>query len=264
MRITNMINNITIIFCLFLATIILPQPISAEPIDVLTFYYPPYMNGDGTGIAEQITTKAFQKKGHVVKFKVFPRKRAITLFKQGEKDFFLGLPVYFSEQEIGYSKIINLRSVLAFKKKRYPNLQIKGLNDLKGKTIGASLGASPIPVFKEAGLIVIEAPKGENTIKMLHSGRIDFLYILDVAAIKLIKKIFPKQQHTFGFLEYKQIGGGLVVRKNSSSWPFFEDFKNGLNSIVNNKEYLHILEQHYGSNQVPVSVIQFISNTTEN
>lgn len=227
----------------------------AQPIDVITFHYPPYMNGDGTGIAEQIVVASFKKKGHGVNFITYPRKRAITSFKQGEKDFFLGLPLYFSEDKIGYSEFIYLRTVLLFSKKHHPNLQFNILEDLKGKKIGAAIGASQIPYFQKAGLIVLEVPKGENTVQMLHSGRVDLIYIIDLRAIRLIDTFFPDQREDFGFLEYKQIGGGLIVRKNSLSWNSFKEFEEGLKSIINSNEYLQIFEQHYGSNQVPDSVL---------
>ncbi len=242
-----------------LATLLLVLLISAAvqaaspPIDILTFQYPPYINGDGTGMAEKIITAAFETQGHSVKFTIYPIKRAINNFQKGRGKMFLGLRDYFSEQEINIQEIFYFRRVLVYLKDRYPDLQINNLDDLKGKKIGAVLGSSVIDDFQAAGLIVDKTSKHENNINKLHARRVDFIYTLDLTAINLIEKLFPGQPAAFEIFEYQLNAADLVVRKNSPGEKLLQVFRTGLKTIIENGTYLKIMVQSYGAGQVPAS-----------
>ena len=109
-----------------LATLLLIILISAavnaapKPIEILTFQYPPYINTDGTGMAEKIIAAAFQTQGNSLKFTIYPIKRAVNNFQKGQGQMFLGLRDYFSEQEINTQEIFYFRRVLVYLKDTIP------------------------------------------------------------------------------------------------------------------------------------------------
>ncbi|MBW1870256.1 MAG: transporter substrate-binding domain-containing protein [Deltaproteobacteria bacterium] len=153
---------------------------------------------------------------------------------------FLGVRNYFSEQEINAEEIFYFRRVLVYLKDQYPELHINNLDDLKGKRIGVVLGSSPIADFQAAGLIVDKTSKHESNIKKLHTRRVDFIYTLDLTAISLIEKHFPGQP-------------SLIVRKNSLEEKLLQIFRTGLKTIIEDGTYHKIMEQTYGTDQVPAS-----------
>jgi polar amino acid transport system substrate-binding protein len=240
----------TLLFVILISTTV---GAASQPIEILIFHYPPYVNGDGTGMAEKIVAAAFQTQGHSVKFTLYPSKRAINNFQKGQGKMFLGLRDFFSEQEVNAEKIFYFRRVLVYLKDQYPELHINSLDDLKGKKIGVVLGASRIIDFQSAGLIEEITSKHENNIKKLYARRLDFIYTLDLTAIDLIEKLFPGQPADFGIFEYQRNAADLVVRKNSPEEKILQVFRTGLKTIIENGTYHKIMEQSYGAGKVPTS-----------
>jgi polar amino acid transport system substrate-binding protein len=227
--------------------------VASQPIEILTFQYPPYIDGDGTGMAGKIVAAAFKTQGHSVKFTIYPTKRAVNNFQKGQGKMFLGVRNYFSEQEINAEEIFYFRRVLVYLKDQYPELHINNLDDLKGKRIGVVLGSSPIADFQAAGLIVDKTSKHESNIKKLHTRRVDFIYTLDLTAISLIEKHFPGQPSVFEIFEYQRSAADLIVRKNSLEEKLLQIFRTGLKTIIEDGTYHKIMEQTYGADQVPAS-----------
>jgi polar amino acid transport system substrate-binding protein len=238
---------------LFLILISVAVAAASQPIEIVTFHYPPYINGDGTGMGEKIVAAAFQTQGHSVNFTIYPSKRAINNFQKGKGEMFLGLRDYFSEQEINAQEIFYFRRVLVYLKDQYPELHINSLDDLKGKKIGVVLGSSQVIDFQAAGLIEEITSKHENNIKKLYARRVDFIYTLDLTAIGLIEKLFPGQPADFGIFEYQRNAADLVVRKNSLEEKTLQVFRTGLKTIIENGTYHKIMEQSYGAGKVPTS-----------
>jgi hypothetical protein len=118
---------------LFVILISVAAGAASQPVEILTFQYPHYINGDGTGMAEKIVAAAFQTQGHSVKFTLYPPKRSINNFQKGEGKMFLGVRDYFPKREINAEEIFYFRRVLVYLKDQYPELQI---NSLDGHFLG--------------------------------------------------------------------------------------------------------------------------------
>ena len=242
-------------FALLLLAILMPAAVAlaSQPIEILIFHYPPYINGDGTGMAEEIVAASFETQGHAVKFTLYPTKRAINNFQNGQGKMFLGLRDFFSQKEIDAQEFFYFRRILVYLKEQYPELHINGLDDLKGKKIGVVMGSTKVSDFQAAGLIVDKTSKHENNIKKLHARRVDFIYSLDLTTISLIEKLFPGQTGDFGIFEYELSAADLIVRKGSPEEKNLQVFRVGLKTIVENGIYGKIMEQYYGAGQVPAS-----------
>lgn len=225
----------------------------AQPVEIITFAYPPYINGDGTGMVEKIVSKSFEAQNQSVKYRIYPLKRAIENFQQGQGQLFIGLPLYFPGQEIDATEIFYYRRVLVYLKEQYPAFYINSLTDLKGKTVGMLVGASQDTVFQAAGLTVDTAPGIKNNIEKLYLRRVDFVATVDLAAINQINETFPGQLADFGFWEFDRSVLDLIARRNSSIKTIYEDFRAGLKTIIRNGTYQQIQEEVYGPGQVPAS-----------
>ncbi len=81
------------------------------------------------------------------------------------------------------------------------------------------------------------------------------MYATDLEALGLIEEFFPEQRADFDFWEFQRGAGDLIVRKNSPAETVYQEFHTGLNAIIGNGTYLHILEESYGAGQVPVSAM---------
>lgn len=228
--------------------------IFGKQVKIITYPYPPYIKGDKTGIAEKITVEAFEKAGHSAEFIYYPRKRSTESFYKKEAHVFLGVRDFLGKEKINVKEIFNLRRVLVYLKKRYPDFTMKSFDDLKGKTIGIPIGESQVPVFVSAGLKVDEATTVENNLRKLYAGRIDFWPTLDLTAFTVIEKIYPGKMSEFGFYEYIWVPGDLVVRKNHPEEYLYEDFKKGFDILLKTGRYMEILEEYYGKGTVPDSV----------
>ncbi len=250
---TKIRQTLGLVILLFVILISAAVAASSQPVDILTFQYPHYINGDGTGMAEKIVAAAFQTQGHSVKFTLYPRKRSINNFQKGQGKMFLGVRDYFPKQEINVEEICYFRRVLVYLKDQYPELHINSLNDLKGKKIGVVLGSSTIADFQATGLIVDTTQKHENNIRKLYARRVDFIYTLDLTALSQIEKLFPGQLADFGILEYQRKAADLIVRKNSPEARLLQVFRTGLKAIIENGTYRRIMEESYGADQVPAS-----------
>jgi ABC-type amino acid transport substrate-binding protein len=226
----------------------------AQTVEIITFAYPPYKTNDGTGLADKIITAALQTQRRSVEFRVYPLRRAIHNFRMGEGQLFLGLPSYFSELEIEATEIVYYSRVLVYLKAKYPTLEIKSLDELKGKTVGVLMGASVSSMLESSGLIVEMAPGNENNIKKLRSERVDFVSMVDLSAIGQINQSFPGELADFGFYEFDRAALALIARKESQSETLFQAFRRGIKAIIENGTYHQIFEEFYGQGQVPVSV----------
>ncbi len=216
---------------------------TAQTVSILTFVYPPYLVGDGTGIVEQIVTAAFQEEQISVQFQVYPLKRAVTTFQQGEGELFIGLPAYFPDQEIKAIDILSYKRVLVYLKSQYPEFEISTLEELKGKTVGAVLGGSVVLKLAAAGLQVETALNSESNIQKLYNKRLDFVATIDISAINQIRKFYPQHMADFGLWEFDKINLTLIARKNSSSAALLGNFSKGLGAINSKGTYGAILQK---------------------
>jgi len=229
----------------------------AGTVEILSFEYPPLITENGTGIMERIVTEAARTVDDTVTFLVYPRKRAMIMFENTEARLFLGESRYFPDMSSGIDvqKLLYARVVLVYLKERNPSLAFSGIEDLKGKQAGVSLGSNLTFVFEKAGIYVQETGKVENNIKKLNAGRIDIWGTVDVTAITLIEQHFPKQGDKFVIWEFERFPVELVAKKNTPAEKMLQKFRTGFDNIVSSGKYKMILEEFYGKDQVPLSVM---------
>jgi ABC-type amino acid transport substrate-binding protein len=232
--------------CIFFIVIIIfsfaEQPL-AGTVDIITFSYPPLMNDDGTGILSQLVTRIYKDTNVTPKFMVYPRKRAVFLFKSPDTDgLFLGERMYFQDiPTIQAQKFAEFKTVFVYLKNRFPKLSYTTLTDLKGMKVGISMGSVFRPMFESAGLFVDEA-KLENNVLKLKSNRIDLWHTVDLAAETIINKEFPGRLQDFGFLTDKIHSVDIIVKRGSPSEKAFQIFVKNYSSLMKENKLQPILK----------------------
>jgi len=68
-----------------------------QPVEILGFKYPPYVNDDGTGMGEKIAMAAFQTQGYSVLFTFYPRNLVVMNFQNGQKHLLMGIRKDFTD-----------------------------------------------------------------------------------------------------------------------------------------------------------------------
>ncbi|GAB6097193.1 hypothetical protein JCM14469_34470 [Desulfatiferula olefinivorans] len=216
----------------------------AEPIRIITFAYPPYMVGDGSGLFEKAFDHMARETGTAVIFEVYPRKRALSTFAMPENGLmFLGEREYFPdlEPEMAFLKLLDIHTVFVYLKDRFPDMTYRDYRDLSGKRVGISMGSIYTSAFKAAGLVVDEAKLPNNLLK-LKNHRIDFWHTVDSAATLLIARMDPGFGRHYAFLPDQTHMVELMVKKNSPARGDFETLVRGFRIITDNGTFQTLIE----------------------
>lgn len=233
---------------------------AANSLEIITYKYPPYTIGDGSGLSELIFDKIAENTGHDIKFNIYPRKRAVQAFSlKDNKKFYMGGHREFPDvPDVDSFLIMRVRTVFVYLKTRDSSFNYTRLKDLKGKTIGATLGNPFDNLFKSLELTTQNVVNLDSNFKKLRNKRIDFWFTLDVTATQMIEKEIPGESNNFGFFEDREtipLFPVVLFNKNKESAKVHHDLQSGLKAIIKNGDYLSIFEKFYGKNKVPKDVM---------
>lgn len=232
-------------------------PCIGEQIEIISFVYPPYTYGDGSGMLEKIVTRVATDNKITIKWSFYPRKRAYKQYSDRlNTTLFLGQSEYFPDllSRIKAQPLLNFRTVFVYMKEKFPDIVYSSISDLKGKRVGVTLGSVYIPYFNKQGLLVDPAELEQN-IRKLVIGRLDFWHTVDVTAINMVDKYFPDKKSNIGFLEEAILKAELIVIRESELEPVFDRFTTRFKEIINDGTYKVILESFYGNGNVPERVM---------
>lgn len=241
------------VLCIAITLLTTGVPGAWAQTEIITFVYPPYTVGDGSGILEQIVDTVSKETSIRFSLLFYPRARAKIYFEEKKAGaLFLGERSYFPSlsEELESLPLLHFRTVFVYIKKRFPEFEYTALSDLKGRYVGITLGSIYTEPFKKAGLIIDNAPLEKQIVKLV-KGRIDFWHTVDVTAINMIEEYYPERSETFSFIEETNLTAELVVTKNSSVKQAYKKFCDSFNSMKKNGTYLKILEEYYGKGLVP-------------
>ncbi len=239
-------------------SIFLLKPVFAGPVKIITYHYPPYLVGDGSGILELILNKVSRYK---LKFEKYPLKRASLRFGIDYEDkLFLGVYNKFPKPKSVRTQIfVKTRIVNVYTKKKFPVFNYTSLKEFKGRKFGVILGNPFNKILVAYGLKLEMNSSLKSNLKKLDKQRIDFWQTLDVTAYQLIESEFPGKRNLFGFFEDRKaiplLPVYLVIGENGNKKKVFNEICWGLKKIVKNGEYLKILESFYGKGLVPKDVM---------
>ena len=229
----------------------------AEDVRIVSFNYPPFLISENVGIIPEIINEASREAGKTIELSVLPRKRAMRMFEKEGGLMFLGESRYFTGKpdKLVALKLMYVRGVLVYLKKRYPSFSEADLKQVNGKTIGVSLGNNLIPFFERQGWRVQTVRELESNIKKLVAGRIDFWGTVGLSSVNLIKEFYPERQEAFAVLEIEKFPVELVAKKGGPDMQVFMALRKGFQDIIQNGRYQKIIEKYYGPGNVPASAM---------
>jgi len=234
---------------------LIPTLVKADQVEVVTFEYRPYIQSEGDGLGLEVLIQALDSMGHTVKVKIYPRKRAINVFKKGDGDLFLGPQYYFPAESTRGHTIVYFRRVLVHKDKHNPVVSVFSLEGMAGKHVAMRLGSSQRGDFEQAGMVISATQGVANSLGMLDLNRVDFVYALHLEALFGLKELFPDRVDDFQFIEFGRSPGHVVERTDEADRGYLSDFQAGLKKIVEQGVYQRILETYYGKGKIPGSAL---------
>lgn len=228
-------------------------------VKVVTFHYPPFINGDRSGLAEKLHIAAFEERGYEVIFEYFPHKRAAKIFIMTNEYFFNG-PNEFKGADISpdvdFLGVGYIQMVLVCLKDRFPHLEKNvSIEDIKGLKIGCVRGDSISLFYESAGVNIDLANTIESNIHKLMAGRVDLISTIDLTAHELIHRLCKDRSSEFSILNIHKTLAGLSVKKNGPLKEAFQEYKLGFQAIKEKGIYMKINEEFYGKGLVPDSVL---------
>ena len=225
---------------LVLAIFFLPHYAMGEKVQIGNGDWSPYQSKSlkQYGFASEIVTEAFKSQGVEVEYKFYPWARSMKLAQSGKLagTFLWGYKKEREEDFYFSDPIVDISYVFFYLKSN--DFDWKGVSDLEGKKIGATVSYSYGKDFDEARknnlLQIDEAPKDSLNFEKLVKGRIDiFPNDLD-AGLDILRKNHPKDFNKVAYHK-KSLRETphylLVSKKHPKAKEILEAFNKGLKEI---------------------------------
>ena len=255
------ITCLIILLCLFL-----PAPtVYAKHVRIATFHYPPVMdrNKPHGGLMGDIVHAAFSKVNIEPDFVYYPAKRMLLNYIGTEEYIACMGPVVLvdrqpqdrKQQVISIPPLVDILMVFAYYKPAHGRkpTTYERLSELNGFRVGTILGSNTTPLLQDAGINVIETHLNSQ-IKLLQANRIDFAAVGLLTGLDLIKTFFPDRLDAFAFISkpIMELPTSIYFNKRfPNSGSYSEQFRTGLNAIIDDGQYIRILENYYGKGKIP-------------
>lgn len=246
------------VICLLLVSF--TSTLFAEKIVISTIEYPPLFQleeypGGGHGSASDITVAAFKEVGVDVEYKYIPMVRCVYSIVKKENPANLGTINWFKkENQLDLVEGVDLFTVkfqFFYKKSKYPDgVTYDNLSDMQKYTIGNVRGSSSTGVTEKAGLNIDWAADLDQNFKKLNGNRFDFAIAIDSAGWATLKKLFPEKIDEFGVIEKPILTIPLSLIFHKDQKELIAKYKDGLGKIVNNGQFMEIMEKYYGKGKV--------------
>lgn len=192
-------------FVILCALLIIPSGLLAETLEFVFSDFPPFEyieNGSATGINIEILEEACSRLHVTPVFRQLPWKRALAQVKHGNADAIFSLfknDDRLKDYNYPDENINRVKMVLITHKEN--NIEIKSLEDLRGKTVGVYRGSSYGKTFDDDNLIIKDAVSSNDILLRKQAlGRTQVI-ILD----ELVAKFWCKQlnmENKFKILPY--------------------------------------------------------------
>lgn len=233
-----------------------------EKVTISAFDYPPYMDESLTekGLFCELAHEAYKAVGYEASFKFYPLKRSTMLVINGKELAQLGTEWNFPERsrkkDIHAIPMFYYRVIGFHLKDKFEEIRFKTLKDLRGYRLGVIRGSSDSIILKSDKELNVEEV---NTMKLMFNklylaDRQDIVFTVELSGLKYIEKNYPNEKDRW-VMTQDAVQGLMAQILFSKKYPnykkYMEKFKEGLNIIRENGNYLRIFEKYYGSGKVP-------------
>jgi len=149
--------------------------------------YPPFINAPdhplGQGMDVEIAQSALDRAGYEMRLQLVPWKRALLMLENGDAD----LTSTISRRDdrdryLAWSQPYRLGANYCFYARRDSELQLRSLDDLRGRSLGVVSGFHyPPPLVSQPGQRLIPGRDVRTLVQMLKAGRSDFIVATAIA-----------------------------------------------------------------------------------
>ena len=146
-------------------------------------------------------------------------------------------------------------SLFYYKPNQTEKISFKRLEDLKGYRIGVLKGTLvDQSILEKKGLSFEESYNQSSLFKKLRLGRIDVVIEVDLIGQSVINQLFSDETELF---ESTVIPGSaapiaiLIAEDYPDALTLGEQYRQGLQTIINSGKYRSVLEKYYGKEGVP-------------
>lgn len=260
----------TIIYIFFIINLCI---LGAEkPIEITSFYYPPYMGESAIskkGLLFEIVEAAFKSSQIPIIPNLIPVKRGIYQVEINESIAYIGILDTFDKNTVKNLQVypmVKINFLMFYLKDRFP----KGINytkysDLKPYTFAVLAGGITDVVAKNNKLSVESVYNFSSIFEKVKSKRTDAGIAVDLSIDLWIKDLYKGQEHLFSKntkTPFVSKDSAIIFNKKHPNYKFYkEKFEIGLSKIVENGEFLKIMEKYYGKGNVSKESLILIEKT---
>lgn len=234
-----------------------------DKVTVSAFDYPPYMDESlpGKGLFCNLAYEAYKAVGYEASFKFFPLKRSTKYVSEGRELAQLGTEWNFPEEsrkDIQAVPMFYYRVVGFYLKDRHREIKFGTLRDLRGYRLGVIRGSSDSAILMKAKELRVEqSDTMEQLFKALWLDRRDIIFTVELSGLTFIAKNYPNDSERWVMTE-DAVQGLVAQILFSKKYPnygrYLEKFKEGLDLIRENGNYIRVFEKYYGKGRVPEAV----------
>lgn len=243
-----------------------------KPIEITSFYYPPYMGKNPIsedGLLFDIVNTAFKSVQVSTVNNLIPVKRGIYQVEINESIAYIGILDTFDKNVIKNLEVyplVDINFIMFYLKDKFP----KGVNynkysDLKPYTFAVLAGGITEVVAKNNNLKVDSVYNFSSIFEKVKTKRVDIGVAVDLSIDLWIKDLYKDNEYLFSknikkpFVTKSSV---IVFNKKHPDYKIYkEKFEIGLKKIVQNGEFLKIMEKYYGKGKVSKEAIYLIQNT---
>ena len=184
--------------------------------------------------------------------------KPLTRMIQNDHNNDLGNPEFYMANQ-DFSDVIPVciyHVALFYYQPNHPvSLTFTTLNDLKGYKVGILKGTLvDRSYYEKAGVVFEESYSQASLFKKLQRGRIDLVIEIDLVGQLLIDNIFPTKQDLFVQQIIPATGTPiaiLIAADYPNAKTISSLYRGGLKQVIENGQYLNILESYYGEGNLP-------------
>lgn len=229
-----------VLLCALLGSWSALQAAPEKPIRISNGEWSPFM-GESLphhGFVSRIVTEAFRLEGITVQYEFYPWARAYHVARNGAVDASIGwYRTEEREQEFLFSDPVFVESQVFFFLKDKP-LPWSNLDDLRGKSIGATLGYTYGEKFKQLedskALDVQRTGSDEQNLRKLLANRIDAVVLSRAVGTRLVQTLEPELAKRISF-DPRPINSGplhvIFPKSSAHSSELLAQFNRGLKRL---------------------------------
>jgi hypothetical protein len=233
----------------------------AAPVTVAIHNYPPYYDSEGKGFVSDIYRAAFKEVGEEVKFFVYPTKRGVKSFFEGDVDAHSPGEMFFNSKQKSLSITEYVFKVRACWFYLRSNQKVKE-DALKtpskwGPYKLSVLRKSPyLELYQANKLNYLLAQDPEQLFRLLSKSRVDLAESTMLAGLTHLSAMEATDRRHYNFAVWSTINGGIsFLNNNERSVKLHKKFKTGLKAIIENGKFKAILEKVWGKGNIPIETL---------